>query len=576
MLLLPTGTARTRALRRWVPAAVLMIILAFLIIVPVGMLLYASVLDAPPRPGAARGNLTLEHFRSLYTSRSTLIAIRNSMLIGVGGTAVSMSIGMLLAWLGARTDVPGRWVVQLAGIMPLFMSSLVGALAWSLIGSPRAGYANTALDSLGIPITVNIYSVSGMVFVFGLYYAPYAYLFVASALMLMNPELEEAAEVHGGSITRVMRRITFPLVLPATLGAFILTFVLIIENFPVTQILGSPGGVQTLPAYIFRLMAAAPSRPNQASAAGLLLMLIMVVLVSVQARLLAKRSYVTVSGKGFRPRRIPLGRWRWAAFGFAATYLFVAVGIPFFALAQAALRRNQFISGIGDFFDPSVLTLRSFTALADYPPFWLGLRNSLIVGFLTALIGGLLHLVTAYTVHRTDAPGRKLLDYIAMLPVTVPALVIGLGFLWTWLNLPFPLYGTLLILVLAYTARFMPQGYRGIAATILQVHKDLEESAQVAGASRFRAAVTIVVPLIKAGIFSTMLLLFILSMRELSASIFLFTSDTRVLPIVLYDQWTSGSYSRMAAISLVYTFILFVLTMLGRKWLGMGTRAETD
>lgn len=574
-MLMQTGSARARALRRWVPAAVLLLILTFLIIVPVGMLLYASVLDAPPRPGAVRGNFTLEHFRALYGSRSTLFAIRNSMLIGMGGTAIAMTIGMLLAWLGARTDVPGPWLVQLAGIMPLFMSSLVGALAWSLIGSPRAGYANRVLDSMNIPVTINIYSVGGMVFVFGLYYAPYAYLFVASALTLMNPELEEAAEVHGGTITRVMRRITFPLVLPATMGAFILTFVLIIENFPVAQILGSPGGVQTLPAYIFRLMAAAPSRPNQASAAGLLLMLIMVVLVSVQARLLAKRSYVTVSGKGFRPRRIALGGWRWAGFAFAAAYLFVAVAIPFFALGQAALRRTQFISGIGDFFDPTAFTIRSFTTLLDYGPFSLGLRNSLLVSFLTAVIGGLLHLVTAYTVHRSEVPGRKTLDYIAMLPVTVPALVIGLGFLWTWINLPVPLYGTLLILVLAYSARFMPQGYRGIASTILQVHPDLEESAQVSGASRFRAARTIVIPLIKTGIFSTMMLLFILSMRELSASIFLFTSKTRILSIVLYDQWTSGTYSRMAAISIVYSLILFVLTMLGRKWLGMGT-TETD
>jgi len=570
-MLMPTGTARTRALRRWVPAAILMLALTFLIVVPVGMLLYASVLDAPPRPGAARANFTLENFRSLYGSRSTLFAVRNSLLIGVGGTALAMAIGMLLAWLGARTDVPGRWLVQLAGITPLFVSSLVGALAWSLIGSPRAGYANTALESIGIPLTVNIYSVTGMIFVFGLYYAPYAYLFVASALTLMNPELEEAAEVHGGSTTRVMRRITFPLVLPATMGAFILTFVLIIENFPVAQVLGSPGGVQTLPAYIFRLMAAAPSRPNEASAAGLVLMLIMVVLVTFQARLLAKRSYVTVSGKGFRPRRIGLGKWRWAAFGFAAAYLFVAVVIPFFALGQAALRRTQFISGLGDFFDPTGFTIRAFTSLLDYGPFSLGLRNSMIVGLLTAVIGGTLHLITAYTVHRSEVPGRKVLDYVSMLPVTVPALVIGLGFLWTWINLPVPLYGTLLILVLAYTARFMPQGYRGISSTILQVHRDLEESAQVAGASRVRAASTIVIPLIKTGIFSTMMLLFILSMRELSASIFLFTSETRILSIVLYDQWTSGTYSRMAAISIVYSLILFVLTMLGRKWLGMGT-----
>jgi iron(III) transport system permease protein len=414
---------------------------------------------------------------------------------------------------------------------------------------------------------VNIYSPAGIVFIFGLYYAPYVFLFVHSALTLMNPELEEAVQVHGGSLWKTLTRVTFPLVKPALLGSGILVFMLITENFPVPQILGSPSRIETLPSYIFRLMSAAPPRSMEASTAGVLMMVVMFVLVFVQTRMLARREYVTVTGKGFRPHVVSLGRWRWAGLSFALVYLLLAVVLPFFALAQSALRKHQFIASFGALFDPAALSLQNLHDLVmDYEPFRMGLKNSLIVGVLTAGFGGALHIVLSYLVHRTQLKGRRSLEYIAMLPSAVPGLVMGMGFLWAWLMLPLPIYGTLAILVFAYAARFMPQGFRGISSTILQVHRDLEDSAYIAGASRVRAAVRITVPLIRTGVISTMLLLFILSMRELSTSIFLFTSDTRILSVVLYDQWESGFWPRAAGISILYSILLLVLTVVGRRW----------
>src|SRR3990170_4335740 len=166
-------------------------------------------------------------------------------------------------------------------------------------------------------------------------------------------------------------------------------------------------------------------------------------------------------------------------------------------------------------------------------------------------------------------PLRRSIEYLVMLPVAVPALLIGMGFLWAWIWLPLPIYGTLWILALAYIARFLPQGFRSISATIGQVHHDLEDGARVAGASLVRAAWSILTPLILPGIAATMLLLFILSMRELSTSLFLFTTDTRVLSIVIYEQWEAGQWSRVAAMSLTYSALLLAFTVLGRRWLGL-------
>jgi iron(III) transport system permease protein len=207
--------------------------------------------------------------------------------------------------------------------------------------------------------------------------------------------------------------------------------------------------------------------------------------------------------------------------------------------------------------------------MLHYRPFQDAFVNSLIVGVMTAIIGTTFHFVLSYYVNRTHQPWRGPIEYIAMMPVAIPALIIGMGFLWAWIALPLPIYGTLTILVLAYTARFMPQGYRAVSSTILQVHRDLEDSAIVSGAGRVRAAFDILTPLIRPGVASAMFLLFLLSMRELSTSLFLFTAKTRVLAIVLYEQWETGSWSHVAAISLLYSALLLVVTIVGQRWVGL-------
>lgn len=556
-----------RRTTRYLPMSVILLILGVLAVLPIGMLVYASVVDVVPRPGSTGGAFTAEWYRNI-ASPAYLVAGRNSMVIAIGGTSLALLFGVGLAWIGARTDVPGKAIVQLAGVVPLFVSSLVGALAWSFLGSPEQGFLNILLRPLGLDV-VNIYSMPGIIFVFGLYYAPYSYLLVYSALSLMNPELEESAHTHGATNMTVMRIVTLPLVAPAVIGGGLLTFALILENFSVPTVLGTPAAVNTLPTFIYRLMNAAPPDANQAAAVGAVLMALLVIIVFIQRKVLNRREYTTVAGKGFRPRVVALGRWRWAGFGFAALYIFLAVVLPLMALLQMAFRNNLYISGVADLFDPSAFGIDTMLDVLTYSSFQTGITNSVIVAVGAAILGVMFCFAMAFTVARSKLPGRQFIEYIAVIPVAIPAIVMGMGILWAWFLLPFPIYGTLAILVFAYVGRFMPQGFTSIAASIRQVHTDLEESAVVSGASKTRSSLEVTVPLIRSSVISAMLLLLILSFRELSVALFLFTTDTRVLSIVIFDFWNGGSLGRAAAASLLYSVLLTAIVLAARRWMGV-------
>lgn len=551
-----------------IPMALIYAVLAFLVVVPLGVLLFATLVENPPRPGADVGAFTLQNYRALLQPAS-LAALRNTVLVGVVATVCAVLTGTFLAWVTTRTDVPGRRVIQVAAVAPLFVSPLVGAIAWSMLASPRAGYLNLLFRDLGLDVVFNVHSRVGMVLVFTLYYSPYVFLFVAGALNLMNPELEEAAAVHGGRLRAVLTNVTFRIVTPAILGSGVLVLMLIMENFSVPTIIGSPAGQHTLASRIFRLMAASPSQPNVAAATGMALFVITFSLVFIQRRIVQTREYTTVTGKGLRPRLVPLRGWRWAVLAVAGVYTLLAVVLPFFALAQAAFRQVSFVPNTAALFDASVFGLDHFRQVLDLTAFQRGARNSLLLGVVSATVGGGFYFTLAYVVYRTRRPGRRYIEYLAMWPLAVPALVMGMGYLWTWINLPAALYGTLFMIGLAFLGRFMPQGFRATASTIGQVHKELEESAMMSGASRLRAVRLITLPLARSGIVAAMLLLFVLSLRELSTAIFLFTSRSTLLSIVVFNQWETGGFATVAAISLLYTGFLLVVTAVGQRWFGV-------
>jgi iron(III) transport system permease protein len=558
-----------RAVARSVPLALLYALLVVLVLVPVGFVVYASLLKHSVEPGDLSGSLTLSHYSDLFQS-ANLTSSKNSLIIGVFGTLIAVGLGGSLAWLAARTDIPCKRLVKLSAITPLFISTLVAALAWSYLAAPDRGFLNLIIEAIGLPVNLNIYSLGGIVFVMGVYYAPYSFLLLYGAFQLANPELEQVARVHGASFRTVLRRITIPLIWPTMMGASLLTFVLILENFAVPQVLGTPGRISTLPSYIYRLMTEAPPRSNVAAAVGVLLLVFVAAVVIVQQWLVSRRQYASVAGKGLKPDLVSLGRWRWPVLCVVGVYVLLTVVLPILALIEVSLRPFTFLSGAGDLFDTSKFSIDNFTTLFANDSFWPSLKNTLLTGAIAAVVGGLLYFVMSYCVYRTKTRGRRFIELIGMAPLGIPALIMGLGFLWTWLSLPLPIYGTLWVLIIAYVARFMPEGLRATSSGMIQVHSELEESARVSGAGPLRAVSRVTLPLIRSSIVASVLLVFILSIREFSAVIFLYTDKTQVLPTLLFNLYRQAGSNQAAALSLMYVVLLGLVTVVASRWMSFG------
>lgn len=563
----------TRA-RRELPGSVLAVVLVFLVVLPVAFIVVAALSTEVPRPGNARiGTFTFDNFRILATS-SGARSLVNSAVIGAGAALVSLVVGASLAFIAARTDAPWRRFIFIVGMAPMFLPSIVGSLAWSLLASPNTGYINIALRDLGLPITFDIYSYGGLIFVLGLYYAPYTFMLTYSSFSMVNSDLEEVAAVHGAGLGHLLRTVTLPLAVPALAGAAILSFTLAMENFPVNAILGNPANIDTLPTYIYRLMASSPVQANAAAGIAVALTATVIVATYAQQRVVNRKRFTTLTGKGNRPRPVPLRWGRWLATGFAMLYFLVSVVLPILALVATSTSGSVYISRIADVFSRG-FTLERFSAAVSQADFRTSMVNSILVAVLAAVIGTAIAFSSSYVRYRTTSRLGQLLEQVSMSPLAIPQVVLGIGILWAWLTLPFPVYGTIAILVIATVAVTMPQAYRSVSASMLQLDADLESSAVILGARRFRAIRNITVPLMRTGIVSTLLLLLMLGMREMSAVLFLYTSDTRVLSILVFHSFENGSITFSAAISLVFVAIIAVIAI-ATQLVGIRERRFTD
>jgi iron(III) transport system permease protein len=562
----PRRSNRTLSLRRrWLPSSLVIAVLTVLIVLPAALVLLSAFSVDVPRPGNMNWNLTLDNF-AVLAEPQTRTAFVNSLVIGGLGTALACAIGGSLAFLAARSDIPMDRFVYFVGLMPLFLPSYVGALAWSLLGSPTAGLLNIAQNDLGTSLALNMFSIPGMIFVFAMYYSPYTFLLVHAAMSMMSPDLEEAARVHGATSRQMQSLISFPLAAPAFLGAGLLTFILVFENFPVAQVLGSPGGIDTLPTLIFRLLNGSPSRGNESAAIAIVLVAVVLAVTWLQRRALARHSYTTITGKGVRQKKVRLGRARIPAFLGVLVFFGLSIVLPLGALVIVAGQSSPYMTSLRQLAEPDGLDFSPFVDVVTSPRYYEAAWNSLVVGLLAASAGVVLAFLCGYLVYRTKVSGRTLVEGISMVPLAIPAVVLGMGLLWTWLVMPIPLYGTLAVLVVAFLAVQAPQGLRGVASSILATDRDLEDSAVMLGASRGRAVVTVTVPLMKVGLLSTFLLLLMLSMRELTVPLFLYTNHTEILSIAIYDTFENGGALReAAAMSVIYTAFMFVLSYFPRR-----------
>jgi iron(III) transport system permease protein len=525
-------------------AAALGLLVAILVLVP----LVAVALGAASEAGGFS-------LRPLLTVLGSTRIIANTLVVGIGATLLAVTAGAALAVMLARIRTPGRGLLSRLVTLPLYITPLLTAIAWSWLGSPRGGLINLfARQTLGIDSLVNLHTPGGVIFVSALSYVPLPFLLIGAALRGMDPSLEESARVHGAATLVSLRLVTLPLVLPAILGSGLLVFVQAVGLFSVPAVLGMPSGFQVAGTEIYRLLNNYPPRVSQAAAWGLLLLVATAVLVWLQARLLRRRSYVTVTGKAFRPRLLDIGPLRWLLAGIAWAYVCAAVILPVATLVWAAL--VQFIT-----IDPSLMTfdLRHFRyVLFEYPKTYLALKNSVLLGALSATCVCALGLAISWVIVRTRSWLRPWLDQLSTIPLAMPSMVLALGLLWSYVGLRMlPIYGTIWILLIAYVTHYLPFGVRAGSAALRQLHAELEDAARMTGASWARTMLWIVLPLTRPTLIATWTLLFILAMQEVSSSILLYTSRTVVLSVAVFDLWEAGNVNALAALGVSQLAITF-------------------
>ncbi len=529
--------------------------LIVLVVLPLGFLLWGSL--------RGEGGLSFQHFEEVATGRLYVTALKNSLILGAWTGLFSMIIGLALAWAVSRTNVPGKALIQITASLSYLSPPFLTAIAFVYLYSPNAGLLNVLFrDVLGLPwLTFNVFSMTGLVLVTVLHTFPFVYLLASSALLSVDASYEEAAQILGASKLRTAFSVTAPLVAPAILSGTLLSFVNAIALFGSQAIIGLPGRIVTLPTRIYALFDYPPEY-GLASALSLLFVIITVAALYLQRAFLARRSYVTLGGKGARPQLMDLGPARWLVLGFVILTFIVAIILPYSTLIAVSFSKSWGL----DFWKGLTLANYKFI-LFEYNVTQRAILNSLGLATVAATIAVLLGAVIGWIDLRTRIPGRKLLDYFALIPLGLPGIVVAVALIQFWLSMPLALYGTLTILLLAYVGRYIPLGVRAANASIRQIDPSLEESAQILGASWMTTMREITLPLIRPGLFAGWLLVFVPVIQELSASILLFSSSSITLAVAVYNLYETGYIEPVAALAIVNMVIIgaaiFVANKLG-------------
>lgn len=493
----------------------------------------------------------------------------NALLLAVIVTGLSLVLGVIFAVLVGRTDLPAKRLLDVLLVIPLFVSPFTGLIAWIMLGSEQTGFINGALGAafrwFDIPFTplINIWSFSGVVWILVIFFCPFAYLFTVGNLRGMDSSLEEAARMNGASALYTLMRVTLPLALPAILAAGLLIFILAAEMYTIPGIIGSNANFTTLPWKIYEDSTVFPPHRAHAAAAGTLLLWVTIFGIWLQRRVTRKSErFTTITGKGFRGNPLPLGAWKWPAVVFVWVYVFSAVALPLAALTASSLMKYTSAT-----ITPEIFTLQHYVEIMTLPSMRAALWNTTWLAILSAVVCVVVGFLISYMEVRSSSWRTRLLAFMSVLPVAVPGLVYGIGLLWIYLRTP--LYGTPWVLLLAYIAKFLPYGVLVSRSAILQVHPELAESARMAGATSMKCLHAIVMPLIKPTLFAIFFFVILMSIKELSASVLLYSQRSQVLSVLTWHYMDSGNYQFAAAVGVVQSVFMTVLVLTVRSIFGI-------
>lgn len=544
-------------------SGVFYILTAVLVITPIVYLIYGSFLtDSPNAPGAT---WTLANWARAYTDPTYLSAFFNTLTLSTTVAILAMIMGAAMAWIVSRTNAPGRNKLAMLVIVPLMLSNLITAVGWIALAAPNAGFINAATNALfGIRTIFDIYSFQGIVLVLAVDQAAFAFVAFYAALRSIDGALEEASYTLGAGPVQTGLRMTLPLIFPTVAATFLLIFVSTAENFSVPTLLGSSFGYQTLPSRIYFDMTVEPSKPTMAAATGMMLLWIALAGTLWQRRILARASqYVTISGKGSRPRITDLGLWKYVATGCLVVYLLLGVILPYSALL---------FSSFLNFLTPR-LSWKLFTL--DNYLFLLRRENvdAIINSLMFSIGGGLLitglYVTLSYFIKRSSTGSSRLIEYVAMIPTAIPAVVLAVGILWTFVGMPLPIYGTAVILIIAYFTRYIGLGVRQSRTALAQVSGELTEAARMSGASPLRAFTDVTVPLVRPAALALWTLLFMSIFTEISVTILLYSYDTVTLPVRLWNDMSQGHQTRAIAVAVLQASIMFVIIFAADRKFGI-------
>jgi iron(III) transport system permease protein len=527
--------------------------LVALIVLPLSWLAVFSVTDK------AR-HLTLQNFVTLFSDPDFLDPLLTTAIIATTSAAICCLIAAPIGWLVSRTDMPGRQFIRALVTASFVTPPFLGAVAWELLAAPNSGLLNQLYRHLtGAEADAHlfdIYSMTGIIFVISCYTFPFVFVLVANALDNMPGELEDASAILGAKAWTTARRVTIPLALPALVAGAMIAFLQAMTLFGSPAILALPAGFHTMTTKIWSLFQY-PPKLELAAAAAVPLLLLTILLLQGQKFLLGRRGYSVVGGKYGAPRKVELKGWRWAALALCLVVLLNPVFLPYLALLNAAFSPNA-----TTLVTPSTMTLHNvvfvFTELSSAQ---LAVKNTVILGVSTATIGTILALVIAYVTTRRVIAGHRVLGFLATAPVAVPGIVLGVGLFLSYTRPPFVLYGTLWILLIAFLTINLPSAYQQLQAAFATIHPELEDASRILGATRLQSLRQITAPLLRTGVIATWCFIFIGVMRELSAAIVLFTSQTKVLSVLIYDLNESGDLAAIAVLGIAMLVITFAVVL---------------
>ena len=538
----------------------ILIALAYLVLPPLFFILYSSV-----SPDLGQSGLTLNHFTNVLASLADIRRLLwNSFSFAIGSSAFALTMGTTLAWLAERTDARFRTAAYVSAYLSFGVPGIIKVVGWILLLGPKAGFLNVAASALTGTILLNLFSLPGMILIEGLLWTPVVFLLMATPFRSMDPSLEESAAIAGSTSWQVFRRITFPLALPSALAVLMLTFVRSLEAFEIPALVGIPAGVEVFTTKIyFQIRQGFLPRYGQASAYSVILILL-VVLSLVPYYRVTRNAYkfTTITGRGFRPHRIALGSWRWLG---GALLLFLPA-IQLFPLAAMTWASFLPYSRQPSLAALELVSLNNYAKTLSDITILRSVTNSLIVSIAAATGAVVLMYLTAWLVVRSNLKTRWALDQIAMIPLVFPGIVMGVAILKTYLALPVPIYGTLWILVFAFTTRYLPYALRFCYSGLLGVHRELEEGAAASGATWAQTARSIVIPLTLPALFAGWIYIFLITIRDLGIALLLYSPGSQVISVTIWELWENGHTGELAAFSLVVSAGTVILAMLFHRF----------